>query len=637
MYQLEELLNIASQRDSLTNINALIKGQRLGETPYVILKTLYRGDLSFTYLVKNTVEQREYVIKEFFPMSGFGQQDVMMSLKRNDDGSLEIKESNDEKLRVFHILKTKFKDDAEALKAYRDHYTVDVIETISANNTSYVVMNDVRYPSLNILLKQKLLTPNQAMVIFKQIAQTVKVIHKRGHVHKSLKPSNIYITDKNVIIGDYLVGNDAFVKRDHVSLYNDIYAAPEILHGEAIGRTSDIYALGKILEYLMEHIGYRSGEHKSIEMGKGFEFGIVDFILNKSLEEDPKKRIQSVDEILDLLNQKHRKPTKTLDVAKIILAILLSVVAVAMMIKADLPSYFLDQEVVQAEQPLMFITEEAPFRFTTKKVNYAFKEDIIFKWVDDVNDVYTVNIACASVPCHVTESFCMESIRVDDNTIDLSGLCLNPGEYIIEVVASDQRKIIQTIKVKAKETLADKQPHFITEGYGFYSDEDKVVEWEAPGQGFSHLVVYDINDQAILYDMILEQNNIDLDILDLNQGNYMFSIQSQLEHAETIYDHTHVKLLYDYEVKFPVLLNQDYDHLTLEDSISWLDIEGQVNIKFVHKMTQESQTIQCEQGVTEIKLNQYDLTTGPYIIYVTHVNDNKTSEVIKKEIEIVVQ
>ena len=127
----------------------------------------------------------------------------------------------------------------------------------------------------------------------RQLLAGVGYLHEQNVLHGDLKPQNIMLTQVN---NDVKIIDLGFCFCDS---YTDTvgmtrkYAAPEQLDGEVekLDRSSDIYCIGKILEYLDQHLRrglpwrYRS-------------------IMKRCLKEEKSQRYGSVDEILQYLNRR---------------------------------------------------------------------------------------------------------------------------------------------------------------------------------------------------------------------------------------------------------------------------------------------------------------------------------------------
>ena len=97
----------------------------------------------------------------------------------------------------------------------------------------------------------------EALHVFVQIASALQHCHKRGVVHRDVKPANIFLTLQGIVrLGDFGIAKDF-----HASGPDDkasspggfgiagtpLYMSPEGMQGEDLGRPSDVWALGVVL------------------------------------------------------------------------------------------------------------------------------------------------------------------------------------------------------------------------------------------------------------------------------------------------------------------------------------------------------------------------------------------------------
>ena len=146
-------------------------------------------------------------------------------------------------------------------------------------------------------LEQKLLkgsTAQDALQWLLEALEGLAHVHSFGVVHQDIKPDNILINDEgHVWLADFSV---ARTRAEMISNRQEITGTPEYYSPEQraklateVGPWSDLYAWGKILEQVLQSLGYRSGELAKIVEG--------------CLALDPKQRFQSAGEVIPLLQQ----------------------------------------------------------------------------------------------------------------------------------------------------------------------------------------------------------------------------------------------------------------------------------------------------------------------------------------------
>ena len=101
-----------------------------------------------------------------------------------------------------------------------------------------------------------LLPIDEVVEIALQCANALDYAHKRGVIHRDLKPKNILLTeDKRVKIGDFgialVTGFDAAETQDQTIPGSPLYMSPEQIGGQSIGAESDIFVLGVVMYELL--------------------------------------------------------------------------------------------------------------------------------------------------------------------------------------------------------------------------------------------------------------------------------------------------------------------------------------------------------------------------------------------------
>ncbi|GEM_PF-4427549 len=158
-------------------------------------------------------------------------------------------------------------------------------------------------------------TPSdEAIHIFKQIAQGLSAIHKEDIIHRDLKLTNIIITPEKVIkITDFGIARP---KTSELTTQDDMlgtatHMAPEIWRGDEATKQADLYSLGVILyelltgilpfnasspmELMYSHLHVQPTPPKNVLDGCPEHLNKLALDL---LEKDLNKRVRTIDEVL---------------------------------------------------------------------------------------------------------------------------------------------------------------------------------------------------------------------------------------------------------------------------------------------------------------------------------------------------
>lgn len=114
------------------------------------------------------------------------------------------------------------------------------------------------------LRRRKRLSPEQAAVIVGQLTEGLQYLHERPHpfLYRDLKPENVRIRS-NGKVGILDLGCLWNREQNHSVAGNYFYSAPEQFQtGENPGEESDVYAVGKLLEVMLENTAQRRWEVK---------------------------------------------------------------------------------------------------------------------------------------------------------------------------------------------------------------------------------------------------------------------------------------------------------------------------------------------------------------------------------------
>lgn len=272
---------------------------------YSMIKPLGQGTFGITYLAEARPHSGNGIgikvtVKEFF----------MREINGRNGDKVTIAGQNG----IFYDYLHKFINEAGHLSKMHHPNIVRVLETITANNTAYYVMEYIAGGSLDsyIYSKEKL-SVEVALPLFRQICQALAYMHSQKMLHLDLKPANIMLDSYGKVkLIDFGLSKQYDMKGNPESSTSIRGGTPGYAPLEQTGYksgkgfpvTMDIYALGATLFKMVT--GTQPFE-ASVILNEGFpadalinscvDSRVIDLI-RKMMSPMKKDRHQSVDMVL---------------------------------------------------------------------------------------------------------------------------------------------------------------------------------------------------------------------------------------------------------------------------------------------------------------------------------------------------
>jgi len=147
--------------------------------------------------------------------------------------------------------KARLQQEARIAAAVNHPYVIQVFDSGTDHGQFYVVMELVDHGSLDDLMALQPQLPEQRVLeIGIQVAKGLRAAHRRGLIHRDVKPANILFVDEHAAkIGDFGLASTATQRWaiGGVVWGTPEYVAPERLNNNPEDFRSDIYSLGATL------------------------------------------------------------------------------------------------------------------------------------------------------------------------------------------------------------------------------------------------------------------------------------------------------------------------------------------------------------------------------------------------------
>ena len=261
---------------------------------------------------KNVVANRYEVVQH---IGQGGMADVFLAIDTilNRHVAIKILRS-DQSTDAISILR--FEREAQAATTLAHPNIVEIYDVGEYKNHHYIVMEYVAGKTLKKVIRDRAPLLNlEAVDTMKQLTSAVAEAHKRGIIHRDIKPQNVIVkSDGSLKILDFGIatakGSAQLTQANNV-MGSVHYLAPELAKGEPASPQSDIYALGIVFyEMLTGDVPFKADQAvqialqhmrepmQSVRKANPNVPQSVENIIIRATAKNPRLRYQSCDEML---------------------------------------------------------------------------------------------------------------------------------------------------------------------------------------------------------------------------------------------------------------------------------------------------------------------------------------------------
>ena len=283
------------------------------ETPHVfsdryeMVRHIARGGMAQVYLAKDLLLDRPVALKVLFP-----------------------------ELSVDRAFVERFRREAKAAANLSHPNIVSIYDWGQGDSTYYIVMEYVDGPTLSSLLRARdgvasPLDPERAANIAAAVAAALDFAHRRGVIHRDVKPGNVLIDDRGQVkVADFgiarAVGTSEDLTQTGSVMGTATYFSPEQAQGFHVDPRSDVYSLGVVLYEMAtgkppftgdspvsiayKHVKEAPPSPRSLNPAVP---AALEAIILKALAKEPEARYQSAEDMrADLVRFTSGQPTMAL-------------------------------------------------------------------------------------------------------------------------------------------------------------------------------------------------------------------------------------------------------------------------------------------------------------------------------------
>lgn len=221
----------------------------------------------------------------------------------------------------------RFRREAQSAAGLTHPNIVGIFDRSEWAGTPYIAMELVDGQTLKEIVQERgPLPPDIAVGLTEQILRGLAYAHRRGIVHRDIKPQNVILDPEGEAkVADFGIARAANSEMTQAgAMVGTVqYLSPEQAQGIPVDRRSDLYSAGVVLyELLTGQVPFEGEAPISIALKHVNERPVppgqlrpgippaLEAVVLRSLEKDPNLRFQSAEEFIAALEQSRRTPQR---------------------------------------------------------------------------------------------------------------------------------------------------------------------------------------------------------------------------------------------------------------------------------------------------------------------------------------